>query len=107
MSKEKLSVRNEAILRMVWSLNHAEKQMLDKFFLLHSTWREVEPDVHASEEQGCLFLRQDGIDYQIILLDTMPRIRVAEDLGLSFRINYTSSLKVVLIRPWEQKDAAA
>lgn len=105
MSKQKLSVRQEAILRYVWVLNYVEKNLMDRFFLLHDTWESIEKGIVPSEEHACMFLREEGEEYTVILLDPLPRLRAVQELGLSFRVNYASGMKVVLIKVWEEKPA--
>lgn len=102
MSKPKLSVRSQAILLHVWNLNYQEKQLMDQFFLLHDTWGHVSKDIIVSEEQACMLLRQNMEDFKVILLDSLPRVRAATDLGLSFRANFASGMRVVLIKEWAE-----
>jgi hypothetical protein len=105
MAKQKLSVRQEAVLRYVWVLNYVEKNLMDRFFLVHDVWKNIEKDIVPSEEHACMFLREEGEEYMMILLDPLPRLRAVQELGLSFRVNFSSGMKVVLIKVWEEKPA--
>lgn len=102
MSKPKLPIRDEAILRHVWILNHTEKQGMDRFFLLHDTWNGIEQDLIPNEDHAGLLLQHERQEYEVVLLDSISKLRSSEDIGLSFRCNYASGLKIVLLKAWNE-----
>lgn len=100
MSKPALSLRDKAILAALWIITKEERDKLDRFFLVHDTWTELKEDISFSEEEVCYFIEHEGVQYKIVFMTPLHRIKVATELGLSFRQNRISNFNVVLIKEW-------
>jgi hypothetical protein len=100
MAKNSISARQQAVLSCCWVINKDERDTLDKFFLVNETWANIEPDLRASEDHVCMFLEQEGTEYEVVFMSPLPKLRAAALLGLSFRQNYRSNFACVLIKEW-------
>lgn len=107
MSKKALSLREKAIIGSLWIITQEERDKLDRFFLLHDTWEELKKDVSFSEEEVAYFIEHEGTQYKIVFMTPLHRVRIAPELGLSFRMNRMSNFYTVLIKEWREATEAA
>lgn len=101
MNKRNLNLRDIAIVRGMWIINTEERDRLDHFFLVHDSWKNLEPDFYTDDQEIKRFLKHDGREYEVILMSPVRQLKVAAELGLSFRVNVASNLRVVLIKEWQ------
>lgn len=105
--KNKLSLREAAVLRTCWLINNEEKKLLDKFFLIKDTWENVDRDITIDDVELKRFLIHDGTEYEVILCSPVRILRASAEIGLSFRVNISSGLKIILIKEWKATTAEA
>jgi hypothetical protein len=98
-----MNVREQIIARNSWTLQAAEKAKLDHFFLLHDTWANLEKDFTVDEVDLKRFLKHDGREYEVILMQPVRVLKSAKDLGLSFRVHASTGIRVVLIKEWHEE----
>lgn len=101
MSKRGLSQREVAIIRGMWVIKTEERDKLDHFFLIRDTWDNLVNDFIEDEVEYKRFLSHEGKEYEVILMQPVRQLRAAAELGLSFRVNLVSNVRVVLIREWK------
>lgn len=103
-SKRKLSLREAAVIRACWIINTQERGQLDKFFLAHDSWENVEKDFSYDTVEYKRYLQHEGQEYEVILCSPIRILAAAKEIGLSFRINYQAGMKIVLIKEWKASE---
>ncbi len=100
MAKSQLTLPETCLLSGLWVLSPHEKARLDRFFLVFDSWDRIEPDLHYSQDEVAYFIEHKDLRYKVILLSPINKLRKAEELGMSFRVNFESGFRVVLIKEW-------
>lgn len=101
-TKRRLSLKDTAIVRGMWIISKEERDKLDYFFLAHDSWGNLEPDLYVDQQEVKRFLRYEGREYEVILMAPVRQLQAAAELGLSFRVNVASGLRVVLVKDWKE-----
>lgn len=97
---KRLTLRDAAIIRACWIISTEERNKLDKFFRVMDTWDNLVPDFSIDDVELKRFLKHEGHEYEVILASPVRILKAAKELGLSFRVNNASGLKIVLIKEW-------
>lgn len=101
---KRLDQREQLIVRHSWVITREERDKLDGFFLLHDTWQNLEKDFTVDDVDLKRYLRHEGKEYEVELMQPVRVLRAAKELGLSFRIHRATNIRVVLIREWIQQE---
>lgn len=99
-SNKFMNVREQIIAKNSWVLLADEKAKLDHFFLQHDIWENLEKDFYVDQQELKRYLRHDGKEYEVILIQPVRQLQSAKDLGLSFRVHNATGIRVVLIKEW-------
>lgn len=102
MSTSKLDPRQVSIIRGTWKIKPEEVKLLDYFFLQHDTWHQLEADFYVDQQEVKRFLKHEGKEYEVILMQPVRQLQAAKELGLSFRVHADAGIRVVLIREWKE-----
>lgn len=95
-----LNHRDQIIIRNSWIILPQERDKLDNFFLLHDTWANLQADISVDQVDLKRYLRHEGKEYEVVLLQPVRQLEKAADLGLSFRVHRATNIRVVLIKEW-------
>ena len=97
-----MNIREQIVARNSWVLTKDEKAKLDHFFLQHDVWSNLEQDFYIDQQELKRYLKHDGKEYEVILIQPVRQLQAAKDLGLSFRVHNATGIRVVLIKEWHE-----